>query len=188
MPNDRDNTANVIIIGPRASGKTTIGRALALSLHRAFVDLDGETQRAFAECSSVSEAWSRYGEAAWRAAEREALARVIAKSGQVIALGGGTPMISVAFDDLMHARAHGTAEIIYLQCDVATLRNRLRHDGGDRPALRGSNPIDEVEQIVREREPVYTRLASVVIDAAPSSPKVVDAILKWLRARDAAAG
>jgi shikimate kinase len=96
-------------------------------------------------------------------------------------------MIGAAFDDLMHARAHGLAEIIYLKCDVATLRNRLRRDGGDRPALRGSNAIDEVEQVVREREPVYTRLASVVIDAAPDSSSVVDPILKWLAARDAAA-
>lgn len=186
MPNDRDHSANVIIIGPRASGKSTIGRALASKLRRPFTDLDLETMRAFGECANVSQVWRERGESEWRREELEALTGIMRNRGQVIALGGGTPMIPDAFELMSRARDAGEALVIYLQCTPTALQERLRLDGGDRPALRGTSAVDEVESILVEREPTYQRLASVMIEADPDAQVVMEKIVSWLQARTTA--
>ncbi len=82
---------NLILIGLRGSGKSTIGRLAAARLGRAFVDLDDLTPRELG-CSGVADAWARFGEAAFRTAEIAALKKVLALTDHVIALGGERQM------------------------------------------------------------------------------------------------
>jgi shikimate kinase len=55
-------------MGPRASGKSSVGSVLAERLGRRFVDLDHETLKAFVDSPTISSAWRTHGEVAWRAA------------------------------------------------------------------------------------------------------------------------
>lgn len=176
MQRARSNTANILLMGPRASGKTSVGELLAQKMRRPFVDLDHHTLGAFPECRSISQAWRTHGEAAWRSAETDALARVLPSSSQVIALGGGTPMIPAAHAALRVARDAGRAFIVYLQTDIETLRDRLRKAGGDRPPLRGGDAVEEVADILREREPVYLALADLVVDGSRPSQVIAAAL------------
>ena len=180
----RLKTANILLMGPRASGKTTVGEMLAQKLRRPFADLDHLTLRAFAECTSISHAWRAHGEAAWRIAESDALAGALRSSPQVIALGGGTPTIPDAQAALRAARDAGRALVVYLQVDVETLRARLRAAGGDRPPLRGSDAVDEVADILREREPVYRAMADLVVDGSRATQEIVTAISAALGATE----
>ena len=162
---------NVLLIGLRGSGKSTIGRELAGRLSRPFVDLDERVLATFAE-ASVSEVWSAHGEAAWREREAAVLEAVLRDADQVVALGGGTPMIADARRRIESCRRAGEARVVYLQCDVKELARRLTRDVGDRPSLTGADPVDEIRTVLEAREPTYRELADFVCDVTDATPEV----------------
>lgn len=158
-------TANVILMGLRGSGKSTLGRRLAESLSRPFVDLDDWTPRELG-CGSVAEAWTR-GEAVFRGAEFAALGNVLKRGNQIVSLGGGTPTAPGAAAMLRHHRDKGVATLVYLRATPATLRSRLAGaDNSHRPPLTAgvSDPLMEIEAIFRARDPLYQELATEVIE------------------------
>jgi shikimate kinase len=170
---------NIVLLGLRGSGKTTVGTRLAALLGRGFVDLDERTL-ALLGCSRVIEAWRVHGEEAFRAAEARALAEVLARADHVIALGGGTPTAPGAATMLEDARATGAA-MIYLAADAALLGSRLSADGGgDRPPLLGDDAIDEIGAVLAAREPLYRRLAQFTLDAAKDPGEQAAAIAQLL--------
>ncbi len=129
---------NILLIGLRASGKSTVGARLAALLDRTFIELDGLTLARFPQ-TSVRDVWATHGEDAWRNAEADTLAECLAGADQVIALGGGTPMIDAACGRIEAEQADGRAKVVYLQCDLATLAQRLRQTPGDRPSWTGAD-------------------------------------------------
>ena len=167
---------NTLLIGPRGCGKSSVGQRLADLLQQPFVELDARVLDTFAE-PSVHEVWSVHGEPAWRAAEVRQLNRLLEKDGQVVALGGGTPMIEAAQQHLQDEKRAGRAWLIYLACPASALRRRLENNLGDRPALTGAGSRDELEEILRAREPTYRRLADVIVQAAPRTPDEIAAQL-----------
>jgi shikimate kinase len=161
---------NVLLIGPRGCGKTTIGCRFAARTQRSFVDLDENVLERFAE-TSVSDVWSAHGEAGWRRAEAAMLQDVLRKADQVVALGGGTPMIDDVRQRITSQQRAGSVTVVYLQCDVDELARRLARDGGDRPSLTGADPIDEIRAVLAARAPTYRRLADVVYDVTEVTPE-----------------
>lgn len=149
---------NTLLIGPRASGKTTIGRLLAQRLNQPFVDLDDMILAHFSQ-GSVRKIWAKHGETAWRQAEVQLLAHALKADGQIIALGGGTPAIPAAADLIKAAQADGKSFVVYLKCSAAELARRLIENPGDRPALTASSPPDEITEIVAQRQATYQALA-----------------------------
>lgn len=71
------------------SGKTTLGRALAVRLGVDFHDLDTEIEREAG--MSVKEIFAELGESGFRDIESRVLERVAAIGDCVVACGGGTP-------------------------------------------------------------------------------------------------
>lgn len=167
---------HVVLIGARASGKTSVGCLLASQLGLPFVDLDDRALSRFEE-QSVAQVWERHGEAAWRDAEAAALEDLLDESDRVIALGGGTPMIDRARRTLEQVQANEAARIIYLRCPGSVLQHRLRQETGDRPSLTGDDPAAEIIAILAAREPVYSELAGGTVDASASVEAVVAEII-----------
>lgn len=154
-----DASPNLILIGLRASGKSTLGRLLAQQLGRDFVDLDLIVAQHM-NASGPGEAIDRDGIEAFRAAEARALQSVLENTCQIIALGGGTPTAPGADAAL---RACG-ANIIYLRATPQTLRDRLAHsDNTDRPVLVGDDVRDEVQTLFDQRDDLYRELATSVV-------------------------
>jgi shikimate kinase len=163
--------ANVLLIGLRGSGKSTLGVALAHAVGRAFVDLDNLTPVLMGH-ASVAEAWKAEGEGAFRMAEAEALTRVLRKDGQIIALGGGTPTAPGASEAIGEARRAGRAIVLYLRADTRTLSARLKDaDNRNRPALSGSDPADkqEIDALLAARDGLYLSLADHVVEVGAST-------------------
>ena len=173
---------HLILIGPRASGKSTVGCALAAAWAIPFVDLDERVRAAFGN-GSVREIWARWGEARWRECEARTLEEVLDEPGpQVLALGGGTPMTDSSRERLAREQVRERAIIVHLDVPIEELRRRLATEAGDRPALRGAGVMDEVAQIVAERRPTYLALAKYTVPAA-QSPEVVAACVRRLVGR-----
>lgn len=156
-------TMNTLLIGARGSGKSTVGRLLADQLQQPFVDLD-EITLARLNLPTVTAVWQELGEQAWREAEIESLRDVLAGQGQVIALGGGTPVIPLGRELIQQAVAAERSCVIYLRYPPAVLQTRLQRTPGDRPSLTGDTPADEISKILAAREPVYLQLAQITID------------------------
>lgn len=156
----------VFLIGLRGSGKSTIGRLVADHLGRPFVDLDDEVLAAFEE-ETVTEVWDTHGETAWRRGEIDATRAVLrAPAGQIVAMGGGAPMVPGIAGGLAEAAAAGFAIILYLHAPADILRQRLEATPGDRPALTDAGLLNEIETVFARRHPVYESLATAVIDVS----------------------
>ena len=170
---------NIFLTGPRGSGKSSVGRALAARLSRPFIDTDLQALARFRE-TSVVRVWASYGEPAWRDAEVECLREAIEAESQVIALGGGVPMIQAARDILERVKLERKSQIVYLRCRVATLVKRLERDSGDRPPLADKPLKQEVAETLMLREPTYLALADLVVPADGPVEDVVNQVASEL--------
>lgn len=189
---------SILLMGLRASGKSTLGQLLATRLSRAFVDLDDVTAATLG-CVDVPEAWARHGPEAFRKAETDALRDVLAHAsshapsqpfshmGHIIALGGGTPTAPGAEAVLRNAVASRTIQLIYLRATPATLRARLAStDTSSRPSLTGDGVINEVQRVFDARDTLYQSLATNTINVdGLREPDVVEAIVAILGPEEA---
>ncbi|MCZ6836158.1 MAG: AAA family ATPase [Planctomycetota bacterium] len=174
---------NVLLIGSRGCGKSTLGRLASQILDRTFVDLDDRVLACFEE-SSVIDIWATHGEAAWRLAEQETLEIALKTDDQIIALGGGVPMIDAARRRMEDARQSGEVAIVYLRCPIDELQQRLRQETGDRPGLLGDDPVAEIEAVLAAREPTYRTLADHVLDMGGQTiEESTDSLVDWIRAQ-----
>jgi shikimate kinase len=166
---------NLVLIGCRACGKTSVGKALALALARPFVDLDevlvAQTGRSIAALVS-EEGWPGF-----RRREKELVQHYGSLAGQVLAPGGGAVLDP---ENVKILRDYGL--VIWLTAAPAVLGRRLRQDQGTRefrPSLTGADAVAEIEQVLAEREPLYRAAAHVIIDTTELSiPEIVKRILQ----------
>lgn len=169
----------IYLIGPRAVGKTTVGRSLADMLHLPFVDTDASLVDHHGR--SVAEIVAREGWAAFREYERQTLQRESTaheESGAVIATGGG---MVLAEDNRRWMRACGT--VFFLNASVPVLVERLTLEPLDmqRPTLTGKSVNDEVKQVLSERLPLYREAAHHILDADQQLEAVCAAALAFLK-------
>lgn len=155
----RTGTPNLILIGLRASGKSTLGKLMSQRLGRDFIDLDDVVAERM-NASGPGEAIERDGIDAFRSAETESLRSVLKTPGQIIALGGGTPTAPGAADVLRGSHAI----IVYLRGTPEELRERLtRSDNTDRPTLVGDDVLSEVQTLFDQRDELYREIAHSII-------------------------
>ena len=171
---------NIILLGYRGSGKSTIGKLLADQLWKNFVDLDDLVCGRFGD-KTIREIWLEHGEAAFRELESIVLVEVLEKDEQVVSLGGGTAMSPDARRAVEQA---GDAVRIYLKCEAQVLCDRVRGDEqrtGTRPSSIGeANSLPQIEAALAQREPVYEQVADKVLDVTHLGP---EAAVRYLIAR-----
>lgn len=78
---------NLVLVGMPSSGKTTIGKELALRLGMQFIDVDKEIETA--EGTSIPQIFATVGESGFRDIESRVIAELSLKQNVVIATGGG---------------------------------------------------------------------------------------------------
>jgi shikimate kinase len=143
-------TPGLYLLGFMASGKTTVGRAVAQQLGWSFADLDMEIERD--QGISISDLFARHGEARFRDFEAEAIrrhvARVEAGLPWVLALGGGA-IIRPANWELIQ----NNGVTVWLDCPLEVIRRRLGDDV-TRPLARDRAAL---AQLYDTRRPLYSR-------------------------------
>ena len=141
----------VFLIGYMASGKSTLGKALAQALALPFIDLDVEIERTAG--TTISEIITAKGELHFRKLESAVLKDLLQhyESG-VFALGGGTPVFYNHMD-LLNAEG----ETIFLDVPVGELAKRLEGDI-ERPLIQNKEDVAEfVAKHMFERRPYYSQ-------------------------------
>jgi shikimate kinase len=157
---------NIILIGYRGSGKTSVGRELAKLLERPFFDSD---RMVFAKTGrTVGEIVEAGGWPAFREAEKAVIAELSALDQAVISLGGGAVM-----DPDNVAALEERGKFVWLKADARTLARRMqgeKNGSGQRPSLTGAGTLEEVERVLAERLPVYRALADLAVDTTGKYP------------------
>lgn len=143
----RQQVTNLVLIGMPGCGKTTIGTLLAEQTGREAIDIDARIVARIG--CSISEFFAREGEAAFRALEREELEEAGKQTGKIILTGGGAVK-----DVRNYAPLHQNGRIYHLLRDLGAL------------PLEG-RPLSQshaLEELWREREPLYARFRDVTVD------------------------
>ncbi len=163
--------SNIILIGYRGTGKTTIGKRLAQELDMRFFDLDEEISLSTER--TIPEIFTEFGEEGFRELEEFAVQCACEKDKVVISTGGGA-ILSETNRLLM--RESGT--VILLEASIETIYSRIKDDN-ERPALTDYSPKEEIEKVLEKRNPLYRQTAHFAVSTDKISiEEVVKKILK----------
>ncbi len=155
------------------AGKTTIGRALAKKLNMRFMDSDHEVEARTGV--SIPVIFEIEGEASFRQREADVIRDLTAQQGVVLATGGGAVLNAQSREFL---RSRGT--VIYLRSSVASILKRTSFDK-NRPLLRTPDPRAVLEEMWRQRDPLYQEIAHLIVDTGrPHVSQLTQSILSQL--------
>ena len=165
---------NIVLIGYRGTGKSTVARLLGKRLGRRVVSTDAEViARANLPIPKIVE---QFGWDHFRDLESTVCQSLVDKDKLVIDTGGG---VILRDENVAALKAHGVA--VWLTAEVSTIASRIGRDT-QRPSLSGTKTfVEEIEEILNIREPKYQTAADYVIPTDQSSPKqITDLILKQI--------
>lgn len=154
---------NLILIGMPGCGKSTIGKALARHLGRAFVDADESIQALAGK--SIPEIFSQDGEAHFRELETQTLDALGKRSGLVIATGGGCVTQCRNYPLL-----HQNGRLLWLQREPHLLPTEGR-------PLSQANSLTAMYET---RRPLYQAFADAAFDNNGTPEETLSAILRYL--------
>ena len=158
---------NVFLIGPMGAGKTTVGKLLADELGLEFLDTDREIE----ERTGADIAWifDVEGEAGFRKREAAMLDELTARTGVLIATGGGIVLLE---DNRKRLVSRGT--VVYLDAPLDQQVERTNRDR-NRPLLEAGEPREILENMQSERDPLYREVADHVFRADKRSARMLAA-------------
>lgn len=161
----------VVLLGYMASGKSSVGRALASRLCYHFIDLDEEISNRVG--MDVPTIFSKKGEIFFRRKETEVLIDLLQKDDDmVLSLGGGTP----CYGQNMKIVNDHTPYSFYLNLPIGSLVERISKEKEQRP-LVSRIPDDELPEFIGkhlfERMPFYAQARHSIL----ANGKTVDDIV-----------
>jgi shikimate kinase len=143
---------NIVLIGYRGTGKSTVGRLLAARLGRELVSTDAEIVKRAKR--TVPEIVAQEGWEYFRNLESDICRELASRDRLVIDTGGGSILRTQNVEAL---KKNGT--VFWLTASVETIAKRI---GGNnqRPSLTGTKSfVDEIQEVLRERTPKYQAAA-----------------------------
>lgn len=195
MDNERDDSAvtgprienlrcNIVLVGITGSGKSTVGRHLAVLLGMGFLDLDHLIEKIAGR--KITDIFAQDGENAFRALELRALEMIQNIRSHVVALGGGTLQ-----DEHCLSLTQKIGPIVWLKPSADEVARRLYmrvQELEKRPLfkdlvgiedreLRRKAIFDRVTEMNSVRSSMY-RAADVVLDGGYVTPETSACQLK----------
>jgi shikimate kinase len=153
---------HVVLVGAMGSGKTTIGRALAVALERRFVDND---EQLFATTGMTAAALSaRDGIEALHDAEARALLDALRAPGTSVIAAAASTIV----DPSVRRALRRDAFVVWLRAAPATLAARMPQSA-TRP-FGDVDPAHLVAQQSAERDPHFAEVADFTVESDHSTP------------------
>ena len=160
----RRQMENIILIGMPGCGKSTIGKKLADTLGKEFIDADQALEVHFGR--PITEIIPQDGEPAFRAMETEILQMLGKRSGLIIATGGGC-----VTQERNYPLLHQNGTIFWLKRDLEKLPTHGR-------PLSQKNKLSELFKV---RKPLYEAFADITIDNDGNAEQTIQQILEALK-------
>jgi len=167
----------ISLTGYRGTGKSTVGQLLAERLDWRCVDTDTEIETLAGQ--SIRQLFDDDGEERFRALESQVIHHLTRQHKLVLALGGG----AVLRED--NRRAVSVAgPVVWLRAAPETIFRRICDDpitAEQRPNLTQQGGLSEIEQLLKERWPIYESCADCTIDTDQMTPaQIADSVLDAL--------
>lgn len=159
------------LAGFMGTGKSRVGWELSRELALHFIDTDKLIQRVTG--LTLPQLFEAYGEATFRAYEREVVRRVVRIDHAVVSLGGGT-FIHPENRELLLSRG----PVVVLWASPETILERTRRS--NRPLLQTEDPLGKIHHLLAEREGAYRQGTLHVSSDGREATDVVGDIIEKL--------
>lgn len=149
--------SNIILIGFRCSGKTTVGRYLGRRLRMEFLDSDEMIE--LRERGNIRDLFEQHGESWFRDRESEILIELSRRNNLIVATGGGCVLRYKTIQELKRG-----GRVVLLEAEPETLERRIVEDPRSstaRPRLTARDLKEEVRAQLELRRPYYEQAAEI---------------------------
>ena len=154
---------NIVLVGMPASGKTTVGQAVAEALGRPFLDTDEELVKTVGR--AIPDIFEQEGEAVFRRYETQTIHALAGHNGCVIATGGGAVLNA---ENVRLLKKNG--RVYFLDRALEKLMPTA-----DRPT---ASSIEAMQARYRERYPIYLHTCDCRVDANGTVAQVAKSIIE----------
>ena len=166
----------IFLVGLSGSGKSAVATLLAKALGSQSLDADAEIERRAGK--PIARIFNQDGEAAFRKLERSVVLELAARSGAVIALGGGAVL-----DPDVRARLLDAGLLVWLQVQPSLAARRLRPALADQPRpLLGEDPETRLSELLDARCAAYAASQLHVATDGLNPAAVTEKIMRALGA------
>ena len=145
---------NIFLVGPMGSGKSSLGKKLAKSLDKKFIDTDKEIEKK--ENKTINEIFENEGEKYFREKEKEFLINIPNNLNMVIATGGGIVTDQENREKLKENR------VIFLNASVERQSKRTSRSD-KRPLLKNVNRLKKLRELYDQRLELYREVSNIEI-------------------------
>ena len=165
---------NIVLIGYRGTGKSTVGKMVAARLGRPVISTDAEIVKRAGK--NIPEIVAQHGWEYFRDLESQVCGELAGQDAIVIDTGGGAILRSENVEQLK-----GNGILFWLTASVESIAQRIGRDN-QRPSLTGTKSfVEEIEEVLRERTPKYRTAADHIIETdGRSILQIADEVLARL--------
>ena len=169
---------NIVFIGMRATGKTTVAKIVAEKLNRDFIDMDDLV----AEKSgfSIFETVEKFGWEHFRNLESKVTEEIARCSDKIISTGGG---IVIREENMNSLKKNGF--LILLTAHIDTMLFRISKDI-TRPSLtKETSERGEIAEVLKQRKMLYEKNCDAIVTTdTKNKEEVAQEILAIIKEKD----
>lgn len=144
---------NIVFTGFMGSGKTFVGRYIAIELGKKFIDTDQEIEKIYNK--NISEIFNLYGEKYFRDIEFDVCKKICDSRNSVIATGGGTLLYKKNLNLFLNKSL-----IIFLDTPFDVCYQRILNT--DRPLVSRLSKL-QLFDLYKSRKQAYSDVADLLI-------------------------
>jgi shikimate kinase len=166
---------NIILIGMKACGKSTVGKLLAQKLEIEFIELDIEVEKAHLlskkESLNFREIFKKHGGDYFRKLESEVLKDIFQEKNAkkfILSCGGGTPL-----NDNNQKILKSLGNVIFLDAEKIILLPRILKHGIPVFFPFQNDPEKSLDELLKKRKPVYEKTADKTISFNKETPEEI---------------
>ena len=167
---------NIILTGYRATGKTTIGKALAKRLNKDFIDTDDVIEHR--ENRKIKEIFETDGWQYFRRVEKKVVRELAKLDDKIIAVGGGTFMYKA------NLALTENAKVVLLIAPVEIIAERMASDSNRPPLTKYQSSMSEIREVWNRRKERYYAISDMVVDTSDNDlERIIGEIVSKMKNR-----